>query len=286
MDLSSQQTDNGPQFTTFRQWTSVHNIQTMDLSSQHSDNGPQFTTYRKWTSVHNIQTMGLSSNWEFEHTTSSPYHSQSNGKAESSVKRAKQMLKRAADPQLALLECRNTITAGMTTSPIQRLFNISTRSTLPQRECVSAEVKVNCAEKKGNNVKRSTTTTRERETKIKEGTSVLLWDFTSHEQKWKDAQVLKQLTDRSFSVVSQGHVLRRTRRHLIPHVVPEDVDRPTTGVVPQAVPVDVYHPTASLPPQANPVEVDNQSVNIDPQDQVTVTTKSGRLVKKPVWYED
>ena len=206
----------------------------------HSDNGPQFTA---------CEFAVFSANWEFEHTTSSPYHSQSNGKAESSVKLSKRMLKRAADPQLALLKYRNTVTARMTTSPIQRLFNISARSILPQRECISAEVKVNRAEKKGNNVKRRTTTTRERETNIKEGTSGLLRDFTSHKQKWKDAQVLKQLTDISYIAVSQGQVLRRTRRHLIPQVVPEDVDHPTTSLVPQAVPVDVYHPTASLPPQ-------------------------------------
>ena len=110
----------------------------------HSDNGPQFTA-REFAV--------FSANWEFEHTTSSPYHAQSNGKAESSVKLAKRMPKRADDPQLALLEYRNTITAGMTTSPIQRLFNRSTRFILLQRERISAEDKVNRAEKKGNNVK-------------------------------------------------------------------------------------------------------------------------------------
>ena len=119
----------------------------------HSENGPQFTA-REFAV--------FSANWEFEHTTSSQYHSQSNGKAESSVKLAKRM--RATDPQLALLEYRNTITAGKTNSPIQILFNRSTLSILPQRERVSAEDKVNRAEKKGNNVKRSTTATRERET--------------------------------------------------------------------------------------------------------------------------
>ena len=154
VDISKRCETGYPTMCAFRQWTSVHNIQTMDLSSQHSDNGPQFTTFRQCTSVHNIQTMDLSSqhtdngpqftahefavfsaNWESEHKTSSPYHSQSNGKAECSVK-----LKRAAGPQLVLLECRSTITSGMTTSPIQRLFNRSTRSTLPQRECISMEV--------------------------------------------------------------------------------------------------------------------------------------------------
>ena len=89
----------------------------------HSDNGPQFTA-REFAR--------FSEEWDFEHTTSSPYHSQSNGKAESSIKQAKRLLKRAKDVQLALLEHRNTTTAGMTTSPIQRLFHRSTRSILPQ----------------------------------------------------------------------------------------------------------------------------------------------------------
>ena len=39
--------------------------------------------------------MQFSIEWDFEHITSSPYHSQSNGKAESAVKAAKRMLKKA-----------------------------------------------------------------------------------------------------------------------------------------------------------------------------------------------
>ena len=74
----------------------------------HSDNGPQFSA----------RDFAIFSNeWDIQHTTRSPYHTQSNGKAESSVKLAKKLLTRAADPQLALLENRNTITAGMTTRP-------------------------------------------------------------------------------------------------------------------------------------------------------------------------
>ena len=61
----------------------------------HSDNGPQFFA----------REFALFSNeWDFQHTTSSPYHSQWNGKAESSVKLAKSLMKRAVDPQLALLQ--------------------------------------------------------------------------------------------------------------------------------------------------------------------------------------
>ena len=91
----------------------------------HSDNGPQFST-REFAI--------FSNEWDFQHTTSSPYHSQSNGKAESSVKLAKKLLKRAAYPHLSLLEYRNTITAGMTPSP-HRLLHRSTRSIISQLDC-------------------------------------------------------------------------------------------------------------------------------------------------------
>ena len=126
--------------------------------------------------------------------------------------------------------------------------------------------------------------------------------------------MLKQLTDRSYSVVSQGQVLCRHRKHLLPQAIPVDVDHPTASLLPQAVPVDIDHPTASLlpqaipvdvdhptasllpqavpvdvsrstatlPPQAIPMKVDHPSAGIDQQDQETGTTKSGRLVKKPV----
>ncbi|XP_014678323.1 PREDICTED: uncharacterized protein LOC106818112 [Priapulus caudatus] len=73
--------------------------------------------------------------WDFEHVTVSPYNSKANGKAESSVKAAKRMLRKAkksgTDPYLALLEIRNTPTQGMGSSPMQRLNNRRARTLLP-----------------------------------------------------------------------------------------------------------------------------------------------------------
>lgn len=48
-----------------------------------TDNGPQFVAY-------DLQI--FSKEWDFEHVTCSPYHSQANGKAESAVKEAKKTL--------------------------------------------------------------------------------------------------------------------------------------------------------------------------------------------------
>ena len=60
---------------------------------------------------------------KIKHTKSSPHHHQSNGKSESAVKIAKTLLRKSAktilNPYEALLDQRNTPTAGMTTSPTQ-----------------------------------------------------------------------------------------------------------------------------------------------------------------------
>jgi len=45
-----------------------------------TDNGPQFRSQRY---------EDFAKQWEFDHVTTSPYHSQSNGKAEAAVKIAK-----------------------------------------------------------------------------------------------------------------------------------------------------------------------------------------------------
>ena len=91
-----------------------------------TDNGPQFVSR---------DFLKFSKKWDFEHRTSSPHHSQSNGKAESAVKQAKKILlkcgKTGSDAFLALLDHRNTPPANMQISPAQRLFSKRTRSLLP-----------------------------------------------------------------------------------------------------------------------------------------------------------
>ena len=89
-----------------------------------TDNGPHLVSRYFLTS---------SKEWDFEHRTSSPHHSQSNGKAESAVKQAKKILlkygKNDSDAFLALLD--HTLPANMQISPAQQLFSRRTRSLLP-----------------------------------------------------------------------------------------------------------------------------------------------------------
>ena len=72
-----------------------------------SDNGPQYTSHHF---------ANFSRTWDFEHITNSPGHSQSNGMAESAVKTAKRIIKRAkeskSDVYLAILEAKHAKQPG------------------------------------------------------------------------------------------------------------------------------------------------------------------------------
>ena len=87
-----------------------------------TDNGPQFVSkeYQQF-----VQAYG------FEHVTSSPYWSRSNGKTEATVNDAKSILKKSPDIYLAQLNIRNTPPRGHSFSPAQRLMGRRTRSTVP-----------------------------------------------------------------------------------------------------------------------------------------------------------
>ena len=91
-----------------------------------SDNGKQFTSE---------QFTNFARDWEFEHITTSPYHTQSNGKVESAVKIAKKIIKKATrsgqDVWKAIFDWRNTPTESMGSSPVQRLMCRRTRTLLP-----------------------------------------------------------------------------------------------------------------------------------------------------------
>jgi hypothetical protein len=95
-----------------------------------SDNGPQFTSQ---------EFQQFTRDWEIKHITSSPYHSRSNGKAESAVKIAKRLLKKSKrdnkDFYMCLLEWRNVPDVDGY-SPVQKLNSRRTRTTMPTAEAL------------------------------------------------------------------------------------------------------------------------------------------------------
>ena len=90
-----------------------------------SDNGPQYSS---------LEFSRFIKRWDFEHLSSSPGHSQSNGKAKSAVKTAKRMLQTATDagtdPYMALLDVRNTLPQNTGTSPAPKMMNRQTLTLL------------------------------------------------------------------------------------------------------------------------------------------------------------
>ena len=91
-----------------------------------TDNGPQFLS---------AEFSVFSRTWMFEHKTSSPAYPQSNGKAENAVQTVKNLLAKCkaagASEFQALLDWRNTPTAGIGTSPAQRLMGRRCKTLLP-----------------------------------------------------------------------------------------------------------------------------------------------------------
>ncbi|KAJ8893036.1 hypothetical protein PR048_005617 [Dryococelus australis] len=87
------------------------------------------------TSFTRAEFQAFSRPWDIQHSTSSPYHPQGNGKAEASVKIGKNIMNKClqtkSDPWLALLEWRNIPTSAFRTSPVQRLISRRTRTQMP-----------------------------------------------------------------------------------------------------------------------------------------------------------
>ena len=90
-----------------------------------TENGPQYSS---------DQFAAFAREFYFQHTTSSPLHSRSNGKAESAVKIAKNLVKKAKqenkDLQMALCEWQNTPDIN-NLSLTQKLMSRRTQTTIP-----------------------------------------------------------------------------------------------------------------------------------------------------------
>ena len=115
-----------------------------------SDNGPQFDCH---------EFSQFACDYGFALVKSSPYHSHGNGKAESAVKIAKNILKKSREenPYIALLAYCNTPQQGHVYSPAQRLMSRRLQDLIPMATSklqpqltVPSVVTQNIAERKQN----------------------------------------------------------------------------------------------------------------------------------------
>ena len=172
-----------------------------------SDNGPQYTA---------TQYKQFAQDWNFEHQTSSPYYSRSNGLAEKAVQIVKRLLSKAKqdgkDPYISLLEYRNTPIDNVA-SPAQILMSQRLRSHLPttQNQLKPQVVEPEQMKEKLEEEKAKQKSFYDQGSKIqselKEGERVRL----QVESKWKPAVIEEKLqTPRSYILqMENGQRVRR-----------------------------------------------------------------------------
>ena len=179
-----------------------------------SDNGSQLVSH---------EFRRFAEKWEFKHVTSSPHHHKSNGKAESAVKVAKNLFKKALrdgrDPWLALLEYRNTPFETIGSSPAQRLMSRRTKTLMPTASTLLRPHVVEGVEKKIE-LKRQKAKSYNNRTahplpQLEVGQEVRVAPLQKG-KTWQAGTLVEQLSDRSYRVKTGCETIRRNRQFLKP----------------------------------------------------------------------
>ena len=160
----------------------------------------------------------FAADYKFKHVTSSPYYSQSNGKAESAVKVFKNMLKKNTDVQKALMYYRNAPTSNMTSSPAQR-FLCRTLSTpdLPHTEVhLQQAVVPNVPEQL---IRKKQITKKTYDKNVKALPELQVGDHVAFKPAgkgpWREGEIIGSSRPRSYDIIDpNGQQTSRNRRML------------------------------------------------------------------------
>ena len=230
-----------------------------------SDNGSQFVSERfgKFAQM-----------WGFEHRVSSPGHQQANGKAESAVKAAKKLIRKAFDtgdyPYLAILAHRNTPSEGMETSPAQRLLGRRCKTLQPTTvELLRPESVPNwkfMSQRKKLNDKQANYYNRDAKDlqPLEEGDIVRMRPFRLGQKSWDRAIVKRRYDERSYEVETNRGNFRRSRADIKKTAEQDDQLAQTESDIGKKSIVDVQSHT----PVAIRIENDLSTTNSN-EDQYT-----------------
>ena len=224
-----------------------------------SDNGPQFAS-REFAKF--AQTYG------FTHRTSSPRHPQGNGEAERAVRTVKCLLRKADDPFLALLSYRTTpLQNGY--SPSELLMGRKLHTTVPMSPDLLqpsvpdysrlASREAAMKEKQKNNF--------DKRHKAQELKPLVPGDSVWVPEMQTEGIIEKEVSPRSFQVLTPRGTLRRNRQHLRP--IP---DIPT--------PVNVRHYDDILVPES----IQTQSPIREPTATTRETSQSSSMANSTTVY--
>lgn len=254
----------------------------------YSDNGPQFNNYAFEQ---------FSQDWNFKHQTSSPHYSQSNGKVESAVKIAKNIIKKNTkddkDIYAAILEWRNIPTQGMNSSPIQRLMSRRTRTMLPTAKQLLEPDVIQDVPKLIKKRKEQYKHYFDRNAKdlpeLTEGQLVRAQIQPGLKQPWMKGIIKKDDGIRSYIVDINGHEYRRNRKHIrstkekeLPNNEEEDFE-----LIPlkHGTETGDYNKT-----QENRMKTMQNIVPLaqtqQPKCEGQYRTRTGRVIRKPMRYRE
>ena len=229
-----------------------------------SDNGPQLVS---------DEFQKFASEWEFDHVTSSPFHSASNGKAESAVKIAKKLIKKTerdgTDFYKAVLDWRNTPTVGMNSSPVQRLMSRRTQTLIPTSEkLLQPQLTHDVVEKIKLKCQRAKSAYDRHARHLPEldiGQSVYVKPLPDRKEPWQKGTLTDKLSTRSYTVDVQGKTYRRNRQHLRES--------------------EVLSPSGSDIQEHSPEEDPESAIEVPPNTETTKVRKSMRSKRQTEYYQ-
>ena len=176
----------------------------------------------------------FSEEYNFAHVTSSPQYPASNGEAEQAVRTVKTMLRKCADPYLAMLIYRSTpLQNGY--SPGELLMGRKLRTTLPilPNQLEPSTPDYSLLQKRESDVRTKEQqyfNSRHRSRQLVElypGDSVYVDDGTIS----AEGEVVQQVAPRSYQVNTSHGSLRRNRKHLQLLPTPDKVQVTRSGRV-------------------------------------------------------
>jgi hypothetical protein len=258
-----------------------------------SDGGTQFTS-REFAQ--------FASDWGFKHSTSSPNHQQSNGKAEAAVKIIETMMKKSvkgkSDQYEALLEMRNTPRKDTLLSPAQMLFGRATRGLVPS---IGMKKPPDMALAKKRRDKRRLSIKRHYDKKARDRPSLhpghtVLFKRNSKEG-WRRGIVQSKHNERSYRLLDNGGATyRRNKCFIRPAYQPPTsraMERPEQGPQagtrdqPSQQPIQLgAGEQAAIAKDAEPAEPADQQTSIGPQPDTKLDSRPQRVRKQPAWMKD
>ena len=256
-----------------------------------TDNGPQYTSQK----FKDFKTV-----WGFKHTTISPYHSQSNGKAESAVKIAKKLIKQCkhdnTDLQMALLEWRNTPDIH-SVSPTQKLMSRRTRTTMPTAEMLlKPEVADGIEEHtklRGQKAKQHYDKTAKPLPELEIGENVKLQSVKTKPDQWINGSCVAKVGPRSYLIeTDDGKLYRRNRKFIRKDTTAETALKDDVIVL---IPSQIQLPVATTetPQQSEEVKITpikqvplkDETTSNETTEIKQYTTRYGRNVKPPKRFD-